>query len=83
MRVRFKKNSELNSTMYEGTKHESTSVSMGYGCTTNIKNCINWNETPEGDLVEADVNDAFMMSAVRYVEHKRGNKWITPKNLKK
>jgi len=80
MRVRFKKNSELNSTMYEGTKHESTSVSMGYGFRTNIKNCIKWDETPEGELVEADVPDVYMMSAVRYVEHKRGNKWITPKN---
>jgi len=66
--------------MYAGTEHESTSVSMGYGFSTNIKNCINWNDTPEGGLVEADVNDAFMISAVRYVEHKRGNNWITPKN---
>ena len=65
--------------MYAGTVHESTSVSMGYGFSTNIKNCINWNDTPEGELVEADVNDAFMISAVRYVEHKRGNKWITNK----
>jgi len=80
MRVRFKKDSSKSSTMYEGTKAEFTSVSMGYGCTTNIKNCINWSETPEGELVEADVLDAFMLSAVRYVEHKRGNKWITPKN---
>ncbi len=80
MRVRFKKNSELNSTMYEGTKAEFTSVSMGYGFRTNVKTCINWNETPDGQLVEADVPDVYMMSAVRYVEHKRGNKWITPKN---
>ena len=80
MRVRFKKNSELNSTMYEGTKHEFTSVSMGYGFRTNVKTCINWNETPDGQLIEADVPDVYMMSAVRYVEHKRGNKWITPKN---
>ena len=83
MRVRFKKDSSKNHTMYAGTEHESTSVSMGYGCTTNIKNCINWDETPEGELVEADVNDAFMISNVRYIEHKRGNKWITPKILKK
>ena len=80
MRVRFKKNSELNSTMYEGTKHEFTSVSMGYGFRTNVKTCINWNETPDGQLIEADVPDVYMMSAVRYVEHRRGNKWITPKN---
>jgi len=83
MRVRFKKDSSKNHTMYEGTEYESTSVSMGYGFSTNIKNCINWNDTPEGELVEADVNDAFMISGVRYVEHKRGNKWITPKILKK
>ena len=83
MRVRFKKNSELNSTMYEGTKHEFTTVSMGYGFRTNITNTINWNDTPDGELVEADVNDAFMISGVKYVEHKRGNNWITPKNLKK
>jgi hypothetical protein len=83
MRVRFKKNSELNSTMYEGTKHEFTTVSMGYGFRTDITNAINWNDTPEGDLVEADVNDAFMISGVKYVEHKRGNNWITPKILKK
>jgi len=68
--------------MYAGTEHESTSVSMGYGFSTNIKNCINWNDTPEGELVEADVNDAFMISGVKYVEHKRGNNWITPKILK-
>jgi len=83
MRVRFKKNSELNSTMYEGTEHEFTHVSMGYGFSTDLNNTINWNETPEGDLVEAEVIDVYMMSAVRYVEHKRGNEWITPKNLKK
>jgi len=80
MRVRFKKNSELNSTMYEGTEHEFTHVSMGYGFSTDLNNTINWNETPEGDLVEAEVIDVYMMSAVRYVEHKRGNEWITPKN---
>jgi hypothetical protein len=56
---------------------------MGYGFRTNITNAINWNDTPEGDLVEADVNDAFMISGVKYVEHKRGNNWITPKILKK
>lgn len=44
------------------------------------KNTINWDETPEGELVEAEVRDVYMMSAVRYVEHKRGNEWITPKN---
>ena len=80
MRVRFKKNSELNSTMYEGTKAEFTHVSMGNGIYTNIKNTIGWSDTPEGQLIEADVPDVYMMSAVRYVEHKRGNKWITPKN---
>lgn len=80
MRVRFKKDSTKNHTMYAGTEHESTSVSMGYGFSTNIKNTINWDETPEGGLVEADVDDAFMMSGVRYIEHKRRNEWITPKN---
>jgi len=79
MRVRFKKDSSKNSTMYEGTKHEFTTVSMGYGFSTDIKNTINWNETPEGCLVEAEVRDVYMMSAVRYIEHKIGNKWITPK----
>jgi len=69
--------------MYAGTEHESTSVSMGYGFSTNIKNCINWNDTPEGELVEANGNDAFMISGDKYVEHKRGNNWITPKILKK
>jgi hypothetical protein len=83
MRVRFKKDSSKNDTMYEGTKHEFTYVSMGYGFSTNIKNCINWDDTPEGDLVEADVRDVYMMSAVHYVEHKRENNWITPKILKK
>ncbi len=80
MRVRFKKDSTKSTTKHEGTEYESTSVSMGYGFSTNIKNTINWNETPEGELVEAEVRDVYMMSAVRYVEHKRGNKWITPKN---
>lgn len=80
MRVRFKKNSELNNTMYEGTKHEFTTVSMGYGFSTDLTNTINWSDTPEGELVEAEVRDVYMMSAVRYVEHKRRNKWITPKN---
>ena len=80
MRVRFKKDSSKNSTMYEGTKHEFTYVSMGYGFSTDIKNTINWNETPEGNLVEAEVRDVYMMSGVRYIEHKRGNKWITPKS---
>ena len=83
MRVRFKKDSSKNDTTYAGTAHEFTTVSMGYGFRTNITNTINWNETPEGELVEADVNDAFMISGVKYVEHKRGNNWITPKNLKK
>ena len=80
MRVRFKKNSELNSIMYEGTKAEFTHVSMGNGIYTNIKNTIDWSDTPEGQLIEADVPDVYMMSAVRYVEHRRGNEWITPKN---
>ena len=80
MKVRFKKNSELNSIMYEGTKAEFTHVSMGNGIYTNIKNTIDWSDTPEGQLIEADVPDVYMMSAVRYVEHKRGNEWITPKN---
>jgi hypothetical protein len=73
MRVRFKKDSSKNSTMYEGTKHEFTHVSMGYGFSTDLNNTINWDETPEGELVEAEVKDVYMMSAVRYVEHKRGN----------
>jgi hypothetical protein len=81
MRVRFKKDSSKNSTMYEGTKHEFTHVSMGYGFSTDLNNTINWDETPEGELVEAEVKDVYMMSAVRYVEHKRGNKWITPKTI--
>lgn len=80
MRVRFKKDSAKSRTMYAGTEHESTSVSMGYGFRTDLTNTINWDETPEGELVEAEVRDVYMMSAVRYVEHKRGNKWITPKN---
>ncbi len=80
MRVRFKKDSTKNSTMYAGTEYEFTHVSMGYGFSTDIKNTINWDETPEGELVEADVNDAFMISGVRYIEHKRNNNWITPKN---
>jgi hypothetical protein len=83
MRVRFKKDSSKNDTTYAGTAHEFTTVSMGYGFRTDITNAINWNDTPEGDLVEADVNDAFMISGVKYVEHKRGNNWITPKILKK
>ena len=83
MRVRFKKDSSKNDTTYAGTAHEFTTVSMGYGFRTNITNTINWNDTPEGDLVEADVPDAFMISGVKYVEHKRGNNWITPKILKK
>ena len=74
MRVRFKKDSTKNHTMYAGTEYEFTSVSMGYGFRTDLTNTINWNETPEGDLVEAEVNDAFMISGVRYIEHKRGNK---------
>jgi hypothetical protein len=45
-----------------------------------IKNTIDWSDTPEGQLIEADVPDVYMMSAVRYVEHRRGNEWITPKN---
>jgi hypothetical protein len=56
MRVRFKKDSSKNDTTYSGTAHEFTTVSMGYGFRTNITNTINWNDTPEGDLVEADVN---------------------------
>ena len=79
MRVRFKKDSTKSRTMYAGTEYEFTTVSMGHGFRTDITNTINWNETPEGDLVEADVNDAFMISGVKYVEHKRGNKWITNK----
>jgi hypothetical protein len=80
MRVRFKKDSSKNDTMYAGTAHEFTTVSMGHGFRTDLTNTINWDETPEGELVEAEVRDVYMMSAVRYVEHKRGNKWITPKN---
>ena len=79
MRVRFKKDSTKNRTMHEGTDYEFTTVSMGNGFRTDLTNTINWNDTSEGDLVEADVNDAFMISAVKYVEHKRGNNWITPK----
>lgn len=80
MRVRFKKDSSKSSTMYEGTEREYTMVSIGHGFRTDLTNTINWNETPEGELVEAEVRDVFMMSGVRYIEHKRGNKWITPKN---
>lgn len=79
MRVRFKKDSTKNHTMYAGTEYEFTMVSMGHGFRTDIKTCINWDETPEGELVEAEVRDAFMISGVRYIEHKRGNKWITKK----
>jgi len=80
MRVRFKKDSTKSRTMYAGTEHEFTTVSMGHGFRTDLTNTINWDETPEGELVEAEVRDVYMMSAVRYVEHKRGNKWITLKN---
>ena len=80
MRVRFKKDSSKNETMYAGTKYEFTYVSMGQGFSTNIKNTINWDETPEGELVEAEVKDAFMISATNYIEHKRENEWIKPKN---
>ena len=79
MRVRFKKDSTKNHTMYKGTEYESTSVSMGYGFSTDIKTCINWDETPEGELVEAEVRDVFMMSASNYIDHKINNNWITPK----
>lgn len=66
--------------MYAGTKYEFTYVSMGHGFRTDIKTCINWDETPEGELVEAEVRDVYMMSAANYIEHKRKNEWITPKN---
>ena len=48
MRVRFKKDSTKSRTMYGGTEHEFTTVSMGYGFRTDLTNTINWNETPEG-----------------------------------
>jgi hypothetical protein len=79
MRVRFKKDSAKNITMYEGTVHEFTFVSMGRGFTTDIKNTINWDNTPEGELVEAEVPNVFMLSAAKYIEYKQGNNWITPK----
>ena len=79
MRVRFKKDSSKNETMYAGTEYEFTYVSMGQGFSTNIKNTIKWDETPEGELVEAEVKDAFMISAANYIEHKRENKWIKTK----
>lgn len=79
MIVRFKKDSSKNETMYEGTEYEFTYVSIGQGFSTNIKNTFKWDDTPEGELVEAEVNDAFMISAANYIEHKIGNKWITPK----
>ena len=76
MRVRFKKDSSANHTMYEGTQWEFTSVSMGHGFRTDIKNTINWDETPEGELVEADVPEFFKLIGAKYIERKIGNKWI-------
>jgi len=68
MTVQFTKDSTKSSTMYAGTPYEFTMVSMGNGIRTDKKNCIDWDDVPEGGKVTANVNQAFMMSAKRLIQ---------------
>lgn len=70
MTVQFTKDSSRSTTMYAGTPYEFTMVSMGNGIRTDKKNCINWDNVPEGGTVTAKVNPAFMMSAKKHLNTK-------------
>jgi hypothetical protein len=82
MRIRFKKDDSLTYTMYENTSFESTTIGIGSGLRTAKANAINYDLTPDGEMVEAEIPRVFALGMLKYVEYKSGNEWITPKKTK-
>ena len=82
LRIRFKKDDSLTYTMYENTSFESTTIGIGSGLRTAKANAINYDLTPDGEMVEAEIPRVFALGMLKYVEYKSGNEWITPKKNK-